>query len=338
MFNKARLKLTFWYLLILMFISVSFSFVVYRTLSSEIDRFSYLQKARLEERFQKWRSPDFGNPPPIILDEELVEDIKRRLIFFLFLINSGILIFVGSLSYFLAGKTLKPIEEMMERQKQFVSDASHEFKTPLTSLKTSLEVGLRDKQINLKKAKSLLKDNLEEVNRLQSLTENLLALSRYDSVGKIVFSKVNLSLVVDEALRRVKPLLLSKNIKLEKSIKDVEFMAEPESVIELLVILLDNAIKYSQEGKTVKIDSKVEKKFLFLSVTDYGIGIKKKDLPHIFDRFYQADSSRQKGNGGGFGLGLAVAKKIVERHKGEITVKSKWGEGSTFIVKLPIES
>lgn len=338
MFNKARLRLTFWYLLILMFVSVSFSLVIYKTLSSELDRFSYAQKVRLEDRFRKWRGPDINTPPILTVDPDLIEETKRRLMFLLILVNGGILVISGTLSYFLAGKTLKPIEDMVEKQKQFVSDASHEFKTPLTSLKTSLEVTLRDKDLNLKEARRVLQENLDEVNRLGRLTENLLTLSQYDSDGfrRLNLVKVNFKSVFEEALKRVKPLMISKNIKLKKDIRDLEFKADFDSMVELLVILLDNAIKYSNTQGLIEVKSKKVGNFLSFSVSDHGVGIESKDLPHIFDRFYRADSSRQKNGQGGFGLGLSVAKKIVESHKGEIRVSSKVGRGSTFTVLLPI--
>ncbi len=338
MFNKARLKLTFWYLLILMIISIGFSTAIYRVLNSELNRFSFVQRARLEARFRELRNPNFEYTPRFFMTPDLIEETRKRIALFLFLINGGILVAGGTLSYFLAGRTLKPIEEMLKKQKQFISDASHEFKTPLTSLKTSLEVALRDKNLNLSESKKVLKENLDEVGRLQRLTENLLTLSRYESegVGKTIFSKVNFSLIFAEALHRVEPLLQAKGIKLKKDIKEIEFLANAESVVELVVILLDNAIKYSHEKGVIEVVSYIKGNFLVFEVKDYGIGIAPEDQKRIFDRFYRADSSRQSSRRQGFGIGLSVAKKIVENHNGEIFVRSKPGKGSVFVVKVPL--
>lgn len=340
MFNEARLKLTLWYLLILMLISFGFSVVIYKVLDSELNRFSFAQRMRLENRFREFRNPNFEYSPRLFMTPDLVDETRKRIVLFLFLINGGILVAGGTLSYFLAGKTLKPIEEMVSQQKQFISDASHEFKTPLASLKTSLEVALRDKNLDLAESKRVLKDNLVEVERLQKLTENLLVLSRYEAEGKGKrnLSRVNFSLIFDEALRRVKPLLKAKGIRLKKDIKEVEFLADAESMVELLVVLLDNAIKYSYKKGIVEVVSYAKRNFLFFEVKDYGIGIKPEDQKHIFDRFYRADSSRQSNERQGFGIGLSLAKRIVEKHKGEIFVKSKFGKGSVFVVKIPLSS
>jgi len=131
MFKSARIKLTAWYLLIIMFISISFSFVIYRGLMSEVHRFSRMQRSRF------------------FVDEDLITEIQRRAIFGLGTINTIIFITSGALGYFLAGKTLSPIQEMVEEQNRFISDASHEFRTPLTALKSSFEVNLRDKNLSL---------------------------------------------------------------------------------------------------------------------------------------------------------------------------------------------
>src|SRR5258705_3067713 len=156
MFNKARLKLTFSYLLIIMVISVSFSAVIFKAASSEVERFDRIQRSRIILHF--------GYPPIVIEDPSLVQETERRIILSLVVINLAILIFSGITGYVLAGLTLRPIKEMIDEQNRFISDASHEIRTPLTSLKTALEVYLRGKEHGVNESKTLAKESLLEVN------------------------------------------------------------------------------------------------------------------------------------------------------------------------------
>lgn len=343
MFAKTRFKLTLWYLLILMLVSSGFSLVIYKALTLELDRFSRLQRLRLERHLNEKPSAQLNPylrsiPPKILADPELIEETKKRLILFLIIVNSGILIVSGGLAYFLAGKTLKPIKEMIDEQNQFISDASHELKTPLTSLKSAMEVYLRDKTATADEAKKLVRDNIKEVNKLQALSEGLLKLASFQKPNhQTKFSKISLALIVKEAIKRVKPQALKKKITIRNLSQNLELEADPYALTDLLVILLDNAIKYSQTKKIVVIETKKTDGLLIITVTDQGIGISEKDLPHIFNRFWRADLARSKTKISGFGLGLSIAKKIVETHKGKITAKSKLGQGTTFKIQLPIK-
>lgn len=341
MFGKARLKLTAWYLLIIMLVSIGFSAVIYKVLTRELDRFSHLQRLRIERRLSgegltPFESRFRNTPPRIFADPELVEDTKRRLIFFLAIVNGGILVVSGGLGFLLAGKTLKPIKDMVDEQNQFISDASHELKTPLTSLKSAMEVHLRDKDLNLADAKNLIRENIEEVNKLQSLSEGLLRLASYQKPNNQVrFEIVSLGSIIKRSIQKVKPQAIKKKITIKDKSHNFEFEADQYAVSDLLVILLDNAIKYSPKGTTVTITSRKTDGSIFISISDQGVGISKKDLPHIFDRFWRADQARSKDGASGFGLGLSIAKKIVESHHGDITVESVLGKGSTFTVRLP---
>jgi signal transduction histidine kinase len=342
MFGKARLKLTAWYLLIIMLISISFSAIIYKVGMVELNRFSYLQKLRVEKHldgkeFTPPKSRFRDSPPRILTDPELIEETKRRLISFLAMVNGGILVISGGLAYFLAGKTLKPIKDMVDEQNQFISDASHELKTPLTSLKSAMEVHLRDKHLNLAATKKLIKENIEEVNKLQSLSEGLLRLASYQKPNNSTrFEKVSLASIIKRSIQGVKPQATKKKITLQDKSHDFEFEADYYALSDLLTILLDNAIKYSRQGKSVIITSRKTDGSILISVSDQGIGISKQDLPYIFSRFWQADIARSKNRTSGFGLGLSIAKKIVESHHGSITVESKLGKGSTFTVRLPV--
>ena len=152
MFQSARLKLTLWYLLIIMSISLFFSGIIYRSVSFEVQS----RLSRIEERFPEWQP----GRPMLLLVEDLAF-VKRRVLLMLFYLNGVILAVAGAAGYFLAGKTLNPIEAALEEQKRFVADASHELRTPLTALKTSIEVTLRQKKLTVQEAKAVLQGSLE---------------------------------------------------------------------------------------------------------------------------------------------------------------------------------
>jgi len=333
MFNTARTKLTAWYILILMSVSIAFSVVIYRGMAMEVDRFSRLQRVRLERRFD-----EFGIPHPPSIDNEIIQEIKQHIILVLLGINGGILIVFGGLSYLLAGKTLSPIQEMLEEQNRFVSDASHELKTPITAMKSALEVYIRDPKLTLTEAKQVLRDNIEEVNRLQALSESLLTLSENGAYNaSFQFTQLHLKDIITTAFNRVKHGADKKKIKVHiTSLPDKKIKGNEEKLTELFSILFDNAVKYSLEETTISITGSLIKKGIEIGIVDKGIGIETKDLPHIFDRFYRSDVARSKSDVGGYGLGLSIAKKIIDNHKGEIHIESGVNLGTTVSVWLPL--
>ncbi len=341
MFRSARIKLTAWYLLIIMLVSISFSAAIYRVMSLEFDRVERMQRNRIERRLpgpgQVFPDQERLNPSSFFLDPELMVEAKKRLRLILILINTGILGLSTALGYFLAGKTLQPIKEMVEEQNRFITDASHELRTPLTSLKTEIEVNLRDKNLTLAEAKKLLKSNLEEVDNLQALSDGLIKLTQYqDDHNGLVFTQVSLGSVFSEAIKKVDSLAKKKKIEIVNQVSDFKIQGDRQMLVELLVIFLDNAIKYSQPQTKISLASKKTNNHILLKITDQGIGIKESDLPHLFERFYQADKARTKLETSGYGLGLSIAKQIVEKHHGSIKVKSQVGKGTTFIIQLPV--
>ncbi len=328
MFRSARIKLTAWYVFIIMLISTFFSVAIYRVLTFELNRIERIQRLRIERR----------SPPPFFLDHKLIIETKNRLKVILTLINLVILGASAGAGYFLAGKTLKPIKQMVDEQGRFITDASHELRTPLTSLKSEIEVNLRDKKLTLNQAKKLLKSNLEEVNNLQLLSDKLIRLVQYQEEGNgLKMSDVSLPSLINEAIKKVANLAKIKNIKIVSKINDYLFEGNKEALIEMLVIFLDNAIKYSPEKTRINLKTEKTNNCLLIQIADEGVGIEKKDIPHLFDRFYRADKSRGKTDVLGYGLGLSIAKQIIEQHHGTIKVKSQVGKGSVFSILLPIK-
>jgi two-component system sensor histidine kinase CiaH len=331
-----------------MLISLSFSVVIYMRMAGELE--TGFRRAELRLRAEELDIPlprPFSDRPedlPLRLREMsprffFIEDLemaKRRLGLNLLVVNGVILGISALAGYFLAGKTLKPIETTMEEQKRFVADASHELRTPLTALKTSMEVALRDKKMSLKDAKKVLKSNLEDIDGLQSLSNNLLSLANLQSNGQnLVFEKVNMAEVIKKAYRKILPLAEKKSIDIRLEVKDQAIQANRESLEAMMLTFLDNAVKYTPQKGKVMIKTKTDKKYLILEIKDTGFGIPKKDLPHIFERFYRADQSRSKSRVTGFGLGLSLAQRIIEIHKGSVKVSSTLGKGTTFVIRFP---
>jgi signal transduction histidine kinase len=181
----------------------------------------------------------------------------------------------------------------------------------------------------------LIKSGYEEIIGLQRLTENLMELTRQQKQkNSIPHGDVSLLEIIEAALKNVVPLAKQKHIVIQQEIDDYILDGESSSLTELFTILLDNAIKYSPNKTQIKIASRKSNHHIDITVTDQGIGMDEKDLPHIFDRFYRADKSRSKISG--YGLGLSIAKEIVKSHNGTLTVESKPEKGTTFTVQLPL--
>jgi len=329
MFKRARIKLTAWYLLIIMLISMSFSMVIYRVLTSELDRLERVERIRVERRLPQLLTPTFFDP-------DILAETKQRLVLSLVAINAMILAGSAIAGYFLAGRTLEPIADILEEQNLFVTNASHELRTPLTSLKAEIEVNLRNKSLTINEAKKLLQSNLEEVNNLQELSDNLIRLTQFQNGNtSLPVTRVQLSSSVNEAIRRVTLAAKTKRVSITSAVPNLMLTGNAVLLTELFIILLDNAVKYGARGKKINIDAKKTDDHIEIRVTDQGSGIRKEDIPHLFDRFWRADKSRTKTDIQGYGLGLSIGKQIVERHHGTIRVESSLGMGTTFIVTLP---
>lgn len=328
MFRSATLKLTIWYASILIAISLVFSVIIYSIASTELG-------TRIETLQQSARPFFLSNQSRYdIIRDAQVREAEANLI--VSLIVTNMIIWVAGIvgSYYLALQTLRPIQESHDAQSRFTSDASHELSTPLASMKTELEVALRDPDISKQEMHELLESNLEEVNKLASLSQTLLQLSRLDH-DKIVREKVALDTVTKSVITRFSKV--TSRIRLDHTNK-VHVRANKANVEQLLTILLDNALKYSPDTSVVHVTLVRQRNMAGFEVANEGDGIPADKLPSIFDRFYQIESSRTSSDRKGLGLGLSLAKKLVQLHGGELTVSSAPGEKTTFRVLLPIFS
>lgn len=334
--RSATTRLTVTYLIIIMLMSIVFSIVIF-TISDKQLRRQAPPSSAYDVWFDEYKFNNYTTPlPQRLIDRYLhnrVEEARADLAWNLVGMNLFVLILGGGVSYFLARRTLQPIEVAMRSKDQFVSDASHELRTPLTALQTTNEVALRKKKLTLPEAKQVLKDNVDEVRRLHKLSEGLLGLLKEDQV--VHKQNVALTTIVSDAMAQIVSLAQEKEITVDDNVKKATVYTDQNIMVQLLTIFLDNAIKYSPEKSTITIDSDITNKTIKLHVVDQGVGIKSSDQKHIFERFYRADQSRTKQSVEGTGLGLSIASKFAEQLRVKLSVKSKVGKGSVFTITIP---
>jgi len=305
--------------------------VFYKTSAHELGRQVPTESVLLDSGFTAVPSPDFRGYRRFF--ETRVNEGRGDLLAKLIFLNLLTLVGGAFLSHYLARRTLNPIERALEAQSRFASDASHELRTPLAAIQTENEVALRSKNLTLPRAKELLSSNLEEVMRLRDLSDGLLRLARGDQLH---VQPLWLDDIVTEAVNRVLKTAQLKRVSIEETVPHVQVMGDKDALVQVVVALLDNAIKYSDKKSEVTITSEKGATAHKLAVRDHGTGIPAEQLPHIFDRFYRVDASRTKQTTSGYGLGLAIARHIIEQHKGSIHVKSAPGKGSTFTLTVPV--
>lgn len=330
MFRSAVFKLTTWYVGALVVVCMMFSFPIYGVAASRLQH-----GAERQTEFVR-RLPDpFGRTRVFsqledLRDKQLEED-RRQLVVTLLTIN-GFIIGVGALaSYLFARRTLRPIEEAHAAQVRFTADASHELRTPLAVMQTEIEVALRNKKLTPGASRDILESNLEEVARLRQLSDQLLGLTRADS-EPIKLSKLNLSKLVQD-----QTALLAKRHNLTITVdaaKDITVKGDKLLLAQVMGIIIDNAVAYSglDDPKiTVKLSKKDDQ--VILAITNQGKVIVPNDLDHLFDRFYRGIDATTN-NPKGHGLGLALAKDIINRHQGSVSAQSNKKNGTKFIITL----
>lgn len=239
------------------------------------------------------------------------------------------------------GVLVKSINDMtdelntMEKMRQeFVSNVSHEIQSPLTSIK-GFARALQDDNLSEEKRKHYLTIIETETTRLSKLSQNLLKLTLLESDE---YTPERVSYRLDQQLKQIvlnsEPLWAEKEIELELDLEKVHVIADQESMSQVWINLIHNSIKFTPSGGTITIQLKEHETVVEVLIRDSGIGISEEQKQHIFERFYKADSSRNRGYGGS-GLGLAIVKKVLDLHQGEIKVESEEGKGTEFIVRIP---
>jgi signal transduction histidine kinase len=335
-FHSARLQLTLFYLAIILFVSLTIS-VGYRLLAVH-DYESGNPTVRSEFR-HLFIPPSFlslNNYPNVdnVMSIEAAQEAHARhdLDLDVFFVNIIVLVVGGTLSYWFAERTLKPIEKAHDLQKRFASDASHELRTPLTNMKVENEVFLRQKDFSQAEARKLIESNLEEVQRLNNLAGNLLSMNQYENVD-INLRNTDIDKILDQAISSVDKIAASKSIKFDNKIKNTSIIGNKDSLVQLFSIILDNAVKFGPEKSKVYISSEKKSGKYLVKIRDEGQGIKSADLPNIFERFYRGDKSRSS-SAKGYGLGLSLAAEIADVNESKITATNSREGGAEFTVHL----
>ena len=229
---------------------------------------------------------------------------------------------------------LEKLDQSFSSQQQFIHDISHELRTPLTILKGELEVTLK-KVRSQKEYESILFSSLEELNKINRIIENLLMLARFENKEvSLEIKPLDLSLLTQDILDDVKILSGHRGIQINFSPQESIILEADESQLRRVILnILDNAVKYTTGNGKIFVKLEKDNNTAKIKISDTGIGIAKENLPFIFDRFYRVDKSR---NTNGFGLGLSIAKSIIETHRGKIAVESQPNQGTTFTIFLPL--
>jgi len=269
---------------------------------------------------------------PISWVNDSLSRLTRQLV-----LASVVGIVLGALaSLVMALRSLRPISRAFQRQREFVADASHELRTPLTLIRTNVEAWLRRAS---GPNKAYARNIIDEVEQLNRIVGDLTTLALADAKQlPIERQPLELNAMVRDLMTQAEPLAQERGVDLRPELNGgVRVEADPTRVRQLLLILMDNALRHTPSGGLVSVGVVRENGHARITVTDSGEGIPAADLPHIFERFYRADKARNRENGGS-GLGLAIAKWIVDAHRGDIAVKSAEGKGTEVEVNLPAMS
>lgn len=241
------------------------------------------------------------------------------------------------ISLFNANRSIKPVEDSYNKQKQFVADASHELKTPLTTINTNVDVLLTREDSTIGAEKKWLQYIKTETERMTKLTNDLLYLARLDhNENAVMLSPVSFSEAAESVILLMEAVVFEKNVNMTYDIApDLTVNGNMEQLKQLVMILLDNACKYTPEKGNIQVKLKRTDSAAVFTVRNSGEGISEEALEHIFERFYREDKSRAR-KSGGYGLGLAIAKAITESYKGSIKAESVKNEYTQFTIKIPL--
>ncbi len=317
-FQDARIRLTLYYIFVMVVVVGTFSAMLYVTLEKNI-------KDSIEE-----------NVSDRNVQIETIEKTVDRLKITIAALDGFILLLISSLSYILAGKTLKPIAQALDAQKQFSADASHDLRTPLAIMRTDIEVTLNEKNKTPEQYRKTLESNLEEVKHMSDIVENLLLLSRLEGKKTSQASQeFEFSVFVEKIVKKFQAQARAKHISLTIHKKDTgNISGVPSDLERALYNILQNALHYTRDYGKISVTVFKEKDQMHLAIADSGIGISEADLPFVFDRFFKTSDSRNEFVARS-GLGLTIAREIIKDHGGTISLLSELGKGTTVNIILP---
>lgn len=356
-FIKARVKLTTFYLLIMAGILVLFSILIfwYAEFSiQKLPRISQNEAYQISARYYPQAAVDdlyfdkgqyrvlFTNGYEIAINAFTAkvfpeghnvtswqENFSDDFINVLLSLNIAILVLCGFAAYFLSGRTLRPIQEQLKEQEQFVSNSSHELRNPLSAIQASAESVLRMQHIPREASREVLTDILEESRRLIALSESLLMLDTAKNTKQT--TKCELASLTHKNIKKLSALANEKNISFTTDLTEYVLNASEEDLEVIIFNILHNAVKFSHKGGVVDVTLNSSGMF---TVRDGGVGIDKEHISHVFERFYKANAARSFGRESGSGLGLCIVKELVLKYKGTINIVSERGRGTTVVISF----
>ncbi|MFC5703256.1 sensor histidine kinase [Cohnella faecalis] len=255
----------------------------------------------------------------------------------------GIGIGVGALlsiiaGYALARRALIPIQKAWDKQQQFIADASHELRSPLSVVQGQTQLLLRHPDHTIEEESVPISAILKETKRMSNMVSGLLLLARGDSHEEVIICKpVRVDGIIKEIAQNMEPIMDYKQLRLQLHVEGTEFLINgaEDRLIQLFMILMDNAIKFTPEHGQIDLECVRQGKSVVVTVKDNGAGISERDLPLVFDRFYKGDSARDRGDHGA-GLGLSIARWIVDQHQGSVHISSEVGHGTSVTIRFPM--
>lgn len=288
--------------------------------------YSYLKSINLNTKITKI----------VFVDRSNYQNFLYQLLKSFLLVGLLSLVILFIISMYLTNKTIRPIKQAFDKQKQFIADASHELKTPLTIIKTNTSLILSNPDDSVKYQAKWINYINSQIDRMSKLIDEMLSLAKLDAQeSNIILLPINISKIIESMILMFDAIIYENNLNLESDIKkDVFVHGDKENLKRLFSILMDNAIKHTNKNGTLSIKLFVDRNKVKIIVKNTGQGIAKENLEKIFDRYYRADNSRDRKTGG-YGLGLAIAKSIVLKHKGKIYAQSTLNKNTSFIIELP---
>ncbi len=275
------------------------------------------------------------NAPAVLQIGRLLSDqdrVSSQLFSGLAILGGLSVLLLGAGSWWLSGRTMRPTQRAWDQQQQFVSNASHELRTPLTLLRATAEYGLRQNRASLRS--EALKDVLDETDYMSKLVDDLLLLSRLDAHRlKLAREPIRLPELLGEVSRQMEKVAAEKEVQIELGVVQGAVWGDTTRLRQVLLILLDNALRHTPAGGRIRLETGLRGKLRQITVSDNGEGIPPRHLPHIFDRFYQVDPGSNENRSSG--LGLSIARGLVEAQGGIINVESQPGKGTRFSIAMP---
>lgn len=237
----------------------------------------------------------------------------------------------------LVSKAIRKLKAVDQSRQEFVSNVSHELKTPITSIRVLADSLMGMEEVPVELYREFMEDISAEIDREGEIIEDLLTLVRMDKTSPdLNIKSISVNALMEQILKRLRPIAKKRNVELiYESIREVTADVDEVKLSQAFSNLVENAVKYNRDEGWVRVTLDADHKFFYVKVADNGIGIPEESKEHVFERFYRVDKARSRENGG-TGLGLAITRSIILLHQGAIKLHSKEGEGTTFTVRIPL--